>query len=478
MWLMLKNHIYFLPLCSLVLLISIAFLGKYFFTQYVIYDYWRILEIIVIGYGCISTYILLKTFLVFNKRQFIGLLTILTLTSLSILHAKNFLLAILDSCQIIMLIVYGVILTQVHKHIEIQLLENAIAIMILTPLYVVCWVFLSYYLLWQQNIPLDWHGLFPNIRMYDDALLPCIWLLWYSPGFLKKYDKTLIIISSLYLLTLWLDAARANWLSIIIGITIIGILYRTNYQQIFKPVISIVLSFIWYSLFLFFQTWVTNSSNINGNALSFIIANNYTVVRGDDFARWKMWVGAFYTWLENPILGIGGGNFILLDNTISLNFGHPHNLFVQLVVEWGITGIILVFMILFMFYQLTLKRHGVPILLFGGCFSLLFNALLSGAFVYPISQILTVFFFSFTFSKISTIETGIKNFSIKYTLQKNNNEKVYSVNLALIGILALCIMIFTIIYDVSMNEFTTNNGQTSTGPRFWINAYATHWQIN
>lgn len=473
---MLKNHIYFLPLCSLVLLISIAFLGKYFFTQYVIYDYWRILEIIVIGYGCISTYILLKTFLVFNKRQFIGLLTILTLTSLSILHAKNFLLAILDSCQIIMLIVYGVILTQVHKHIEIQLLENAIAIMILTPLYVVCWVFLSYYLLWQQNIPLDWHGLFPNIRMYDDALLPCIWLLWYSPGFLKKYDKTLIIISSLYLLTLWLDAARANWLSIIIGITIICIAYRPNYQQIFKPIISIVLSFIWYSFFLLFQTFVINGSAVNDNALNSIIANNYTVIRGDDFARWKMWVGAFYTWLENPILGIGGSNFILLDNSISLNFGHPHNLFVQLVVEWGITGIILVFMILFMFYQLTLKRHRVPILLFGGCFSLLFNALLSGAFVYPISQILTVFFFSFTFSKINTIETGIKNFS--YTLQKNNNQKVYSVNLALIGILAFCIMIFTLMYDVSMNEVTPNNEQTSTGPRFWINAYATHWQIN
>ena len=473
---MLKNHIYFLPLCGLVLLVSIAFLGMYFFTQYVIYDYWRILEIIVIGYGCISAYILLKTFLVFNKHQFIGLLTILTLTSLSILHAKNFLLAVLDSFQIIMLIVYGFILTQVHKHIEIQLLENTIAIMILTPLYVVCWVFLSYHLLWQQNIPLDWHGLFPNIRMYDDALLPCIWLLWYSPGFLKKYDKTLIIISSLYLLTLWLDAARANWLSIIIGITIIGIAYRPNYQQIFKPVISIVLSFIWYSFFLLFQAFVINGSAVNDNALNSIIANNYTVIRGDDFARWKMWVGAFYTWLENPILGIGGGNFILLDNKISLNFGHPHNLFVQLVVEWGITGIILVFMILFMFYQLTLKRHGVPIVLFGGCFSLLFNALLSGTFVYPISQIFTVFFFSFTFSKINTIETGIKNFS--YTLQKNDNQKVYSVNLALIGILAFCIMIFTIIYDVSMNEFTTNNGQTSTGPRFWINAYATHWQIN
>ncbi|ATR79090.1 O-antigen ligase family protein [Moraxella osloensis] len=475
---MLKDYQFFLPVYSLVILVSMAFLGLSFSWNHAIYDYWRILEIVVMTFSFIVAYFFIKEPIVISKSKLIGFVALLTLAILSVTHAQDYLIAIIDGCQIIILICYGFILTQLKKYIDTPALENAIAIIVLIPLYVVCWVFLGYYLLWQQNIPLDWHGLFPNIRMYDDALLPCLWLLWYSPGFLKKYNKTLIIISSLYLLTLWLDAARANWLSIIIGITIIGIVYRTNYQQIFKPVISIVLSFIWYSLFLFFQTWVTNSSNINGNALSFIIANNYTVVRGDDFARWKMWVGAFYTWLENPILGIGGGNFILLDNTISLNFGHPHNLFVQLVVEWGITGIILVFMILFMFYQLTLKRHGVPILLFGGCFSLLFNALLSGAFVYPISQILTVFFFSFTFSKINTIETSIKNFSNKYTLQKNNNQKVYSVNVALIGILALCIMIFTIIYDVSMNEFTTNNGQTSTGPRFWINAYAMHWKIN
>lgn len=475
---MLTDYKYFLPVYSFILLGSISFLGLSFFWNHSIYDYWRILEVIVMTFSFIIAYFFIKEPIVISKSKLIGFIVLLTLAILSVTHAQDYLIAIIDGCQIIILICYGFILTQLKKYIDTPALENAIAIMVLIPLYVVCWVFLGYYLLWQQNIPLDWHGLFPNIRMYNDALLPCIWLLWYSPGFLKKYDKTLIIVSSLYLLTLWLDAARANWLSIIIGITIICIAYRPNYQQIFKPIISIVLSLIWYSLFLFFQTWVTNSSNINVNALSFIIANNYTVVRGDDFARWKMWEGAFYTWLENPILGIGGGNFVLLDDIISLNLGHPHNLFVQLVVEWGITGIILVIMILFMFYQLTLERHKVPPILFGGCFALLLNTLLSGAFVYPISQILTVFFFSFTFSKINTIETGVKNFSNKYTLQENNNQKVYSVNVAVIGILAFCIMIFTIIYDVSINEFTTNNGQTSTGPRFWINAYATHWKMN
>ncbi len=472
------QHQFILPIYLIWIVIGIAFLGLSIEWQGAIYDYWRILEVIVMTFSFIVAYFFIKEPIVISKIKLIGFVALLTLAILSVTHAQDYLIAIIDGCQIIILICYGFILTQLKKYIDTPALENAIAIMVLIPLYVVCWVFLGYYLLWQQNIPLDWHGLFPNIRMYNDALLPCIWLLWYSPGFLKKYDKTLIIVSSLYLLTLWLDAARANWLSIIIGITIICIAYRPNYQQIFKPIISIVLSLIWYLFFLLFQTFVINGSALNDNDLNSIIANNYTVVRGDDFARWKMWVGAFYTWLENPILGIGGGNFILLDNTISLNFGHPHNLFVQLVVEWGITGIILIFMILFMFYQLTLRRHGVPIVLFGGCFSLLFNALLSGAFVYPISQILTVFFFSFTFSKINTIETGVKNFSNKYTLQKNNNQKVYSVNLAVIGILAFCIMIFTIIYDVSMNEFTTNDGQTSTGPRFWINAYATHWQIN
>lgn len=475
---MLKAYQFFLPVYSLVILVSIAFLGLSFSWNQAIYDYWRILEIVVMTFSFIIGYFFINETIVIRRSQLIGFVVLLTLAILNIIHAKDYLMAMIDGCQILMLICYGFILTQLKKYIATRPLENAIAIMVLTPLYVVFWVFLGYYLLVEQDIPLDWHGLFPNIRMYDDALLPCIWLLWYSPGFLKKYNKTLIIISSLYLLTLWLDAARANWLSIVIGLMIIGITYRPNYHQIFKPIISIVLSLIWYAIFLLFQTFVINGTAVNNNALNSIIASNYTVIRGDDFARWKMWIGSFYTWLDNPILGIGGGNFILQDNTVSLNFGHPHNLFVQLVVEWGIVGITLVLMILLMFYQLIRNRHKVSPILFGGCFALLFNALLSGAFVYPISQILTVFFFSFVFSKINLTQSDIESFSNRFTINKADNQQVYSINPALIGILASCLIIIVITYDININGLTINAEKMSTGPRFWINAYSSHWQVD
>ena len=475
---MLKDYQFFLPVYSLVILVSIAFLGLSFSWNHAIYDYWRILEIIVMIFSFIIGYFFIKETIVIRRSKLISFLVFLTLAIFSVIHAKDYLIAIIDGCQILMLICYGFILTQFNKHVATRTLENTIAFMVLIPLYVVCWVFFGYYLLWQKDIPLDWHGLFSNIRMYDDALLPCLWLLWYSPGFIKKYNKLTIITSSLYLLTLWLDAARANWLSIIIGLIIIGITYRPNSHQISKPVISIVLSLIWYTIFLLFQTFVINGSAVNDNALNSIIASNYTVVRGDDFARWKMWIGSFYTWLDNPILGIGGGNFILQDNTVSLNFGHPHNLFVQLVVEWSVTGIILVLMILFMFYQLILNRHKVSPILFGGCFALLFNSLLSGAFVYPISQILTVFFFSFVFSKINMIQCGTGSFSNGFTFNKADNQQVCSINPALIGILASCLMIFIIAYDININSLTTDIEKISIGPRFWLNAYLRHWQVN
>lgn len=463
---------------GVVLISGLAFLGLSFGWVNAIYDYWRILEVIVMTFSFIIAYFFIKEPIAISRSKLIGFVALLTLAILSVTHAQDYLIAIIDGCQIIMLICYGFILIQFNKYVATKTLENAIAIMVLTPLYIVCWVFLGYYLLVEQNIPLDWHGLFPNIRMYDDALLPCLWLLWYSPGFLKKYNKITVIISSLYLLTLWLDAARADWLSIIIGLIAVTIAYRSNYHQIFKPIIGIILSLIWYSFFLLFQTFVINGSSKNDNILNSIIANNYTVIRGDDFARWKMWIGSFYTWLENPILGIGGGNFILQDNTISFNLGHPHNLFVQLVVEWGLTGIGLVCIILFMFYQLILNRHKVSPILFGGCFALLFNSLLSGAFVYPISQILTVFFFSFVFSKMNMTQFNIKICPNKLACHQAKNQRIYSVNPALIGILASCLMIFIIIYSININCLTICTEKMSTGPRFWINAYSSHWQMN
>ena len=111
-------------------------------------------------------------------------------------------------------------LFRIHRHFS----ENITALIAILPMLTLIFLPIS---IWDRLYGGDgvWTQSFTNIRMLDDALLPCLFLLWLQPAWLspKKYStllrKTLIttlvyIVSTIYLLSFLFHGARAGLLAI------------------------------------------------------------------------------------------------------------------------------------------------------------------------------------------------------------------------------------------------------------------------
>ncbi len=430
-----------------VLFVMSSFLGLQFSIHWgaTNYDSWRlqqlaILTIIIITYTICWPISFIKT----SQKQVVGLISFFILTSLSVYEALDNQLALLDLCWMIALTTVCYILSDLQRIINKHNIERLLAIMSLSPLWIVLWLFIGYGLYISQQLPLAWHGLFSNIRYFDDALLPCIFLLWYQPSFLRRYTITVIGISSCYLLTLWLDASRANWLAILIGIFSSVLIYRGGYKVIKVPILSILFSFILYQMILHIQP-------------TSIVT---TVIRNDTNVRKTMWLGSLDTWMQAPITGIGGANFINLNNQINLeSVGHPHNLFIQLLVEWGISGVIVIFLILLGYYKLFKVHQQIPLILFAGTIALLINSLLSGAAIYPVSQMDMLLFISF-----------VSRYCFDSNIITSYPKKFYRFYPNWLGCFFILIMLIMLKDSILQYGNTIESTNSSLGPRFWSNA--------
>lgn len=440
----------FLPLAF----ISGAFFGFSSEWMHNMIDSWRLQECLIVLLSFI--YGILRFNIITIKTSKCVLLTIFLLsiyTLIIIYFSKNSLLALLDMSMIGALLCYSYFIYLLMIQLPRKKVELAIAIVALSPLGCIIWLLIGYYLYISANVPLVWHGLFTNIRYYDDALLPLIFLLWYQPSFLKRFTKTTISIASFFLLTLWLDAARANWLGISVGLITIVLFYPKGYQKILQPVASIFISFILYQIIRRFDT----------------SAVQYTVLRGEDGTRWRMWIGAWYQWLQNPFKGLGGGNFVFAEEINPLKIGHPHNLIVQLVVEWGVIGLLISFLIVYIVRWVFNKRSQLPAILFAGIITLLVNMLLSGAHVYPVSQMTMLIYFCFV---MSNIQINLNSRSIYFlTINKFNDVKEIKILKWGLGFILIILLIISDSFFQYGNDKGMVNSSPSLGPRFWSNAH-------
>lgn len=71
--------------------------------------------------------------------------------------------------------------------------ENATALLAILPFATSMFLVTSILLLFSGEDFVEWHGHFSSVRMYDDALLPCLFLLWQRTGFLARKPITLIV---------------------------------------------------------------------------------------------------------------------------------------------------------------------------------------------------------------------------------------------------------------------------------------------
>ena len=157
----------------------------------------------------------------------------------------------------------------------------------------------------------------------------------------------------------------------------------------------------------------------------FIFRNKYSLLYTSD--RINLWKYGFIIFLENPFFGKGPGGFavaayndfhanksygnLVIDNNFTHN--HPHNFIIQFIVEWGIIGTLLIFILLikltisslkyfFKFKKYHLLIPGLSII------GLTNHALVDGALYHATFTFYFVLFISILCSEIST-ESNFKS---------------------------------------------------------------------
>lgn len=110
-------------------------------------------------------------------------------------------------------------------------------------------------------------------------------------------------------------------------------------------------------------------------------------------ARWQLWTLAFEGWVHNPWLGMGPMHFAHHPNP---DAAHPHNIYVQVVAEWGLwvfVGVVWLAVTAARWLWRLLKPvppAPVPLVgigLFWAAIAVAVDGLFSGNFVMPVSQV-------------------------------------------------------------------------------------------
>lgn len=232
--------------------------------------------------------------------------------------------------------------------------------------------------------PGAWTQSFTNIRMLDDALLPCLFLLWQRPAWLsykkeknKLFNNILNIviysISIIYLLSFWLHGARAGIASIVVALLLLFTFRKNQERKLKIPIATIVISGA-----LFFLLNLLQVTNGTGSAIT----------RTGSSGRIDLWQKSIMLWQQQPILGMGGNNFAFKDPFFLVT--HPHNIFFQLLSEWGVAGILALLLPLPLAIVIIHKRKILPPFVLAAIIAVGFNAMFSGALIYPVSQLLAL----------------------------------------------------------------------------------------
>ncbi|WP_078425506.1 O-antigen ligase family protein [Acinetobacter sp. MF4642] len=418
------------------------------------YDAWRIYEILILFIFSFSHFLIKNQYLTESRKAhlltFISIISISFLAILTISFSTAFDRAIAEASLIFLLINFTLIYSFLIKKYS-KLSKNIATSIAFLPM--LSLIFLPLALVNRlQGGDGVWTQSFTNIRMLDDALLPCLFLIWLQPIYSnfdfqknKLLKSCLYIVSTIYVLSFLFHGARACLLSIFIGLCI-SLIFTPNHQRKFLklPIISLILALVIFNLY----------------HLSFSEAIGPSINRITSSGRLDLWEKAVHLWFEHPILGVGGNNFML--HTPFLLPTHPHNFFLKSLSEWGIAIFILILSLIPIIQAIYKQRKNIPIFLIAGAIAIFSNSLLSGSFVYPVSQIISLTFIAFllSFLKVYTISEPTSYFQY--------NKKLW----AIISYLSLIALLY--IHGQDILCYTCISIDDFGAPNFWDQGRAIH----
>ncbi|WP_042051796.1 O-antigen ligase family protein [Acinetobacter baumannii] len=312
---------------------------------------------------------------------------------------------------------------------NIKNIEHGIALIVVTAIIPCLFILISIFNFIIHQQWFDWQFNSGTIRIYDSVIVPLFFFLIYLKN--KKYpyiSYSYPIAIFFFALAWFFDGARSALLAVMTGLLVLFIYSKENRKLILQSCIYIFLA----------------------------EKSTMTVIRAGTSLRAEMWKFVFEQWKQHPFTGVGGGYL----SKIQYAYGHHiHNLYLRLIFEWGIIGLIFCIWMLTQLIGL-FKDKTVSLILKVGVIAVLVDAMFSGSMVYPASQIACVLFIAFTFSHREL--TSSSQYSFRST----------KILIALWGVLFLYITIMYLGQDLNCWNCGSYGGRMA--PNFWFYGGAEH----
>jgi O-antigen ligase len=462
----------FLLLCGTPLLAFIAFSDSKLYWVNDAYDGWRIFQIILLmmlGFYAVFMRVNRTSFSQQTNQTLRMVLPVLYgLVITSAWQAEHSARAAVDAA------LYALLAISVWAQADFfrknpTVAPHIAAMLAILPIFVVMTFLTGLYQAIHGNGEYDWHQSFANIRMLDDALLPCLFLLWQRPAWLAKntFKNNLInitittsiyVISTAYLLILCYDGARAVLISILIGLGFIALFRSDTRSNLRLPI---------FTLF---------SAGILFSALKQLIIPDFLanpILRTGSSGRDGLWIKALELWQEHPLLGVGGNNFVTSEPWL-LN-GHPHNLPLQWISEWGVAGLLAMLLLVPLAVQCYRHRRIMPAFALSAVVSVGVDALFSGVLDYPLSQMLGIWSLAWLVSVLPTHSLNSNVYAV------NNNRALptskitwlsWQHTLKIIALTAILTLLFVHGRDLICHDCRSLDNDNA--PRFWQYGRALH----
>lgn len=275
------------------------------------------------------------------------------------------------------------ILKKFDFHSEVT--RNSLILLIIFALFIHFFIPLVFYDFIVNGKLYSWQMNSSSIRILNSVIIPIFWL----SCFFKRKNKYINIlypfICYFFGLGLLVDGARSALLSLIVPLVLLFILNQEYRKEVFKTFIWLFFAFITYQSVYYIYNLIHGTDR------------SLNIARYSSSYRAEMWIFMFEEWKKNPLLGTGGGYLA----QIQYQYGHHiHNVYLRLVFEWGILGIIALVWLGYHFMRLL--KSSVDVVLKMGVLSIAIDAMFSGNFIYPVSQVICVLFIALTFSQMKT----------------------------------------------------------------------------
>lgn len=181
-------------------------------------------------------------------------------------------------------------------------------------------------------------------------------------------------------------------------------------------------------------------------------------------ARPIIWREALLIWREYPLFGIGGMAYSDPSNGFTYNLGHPHNSIIQVLLEYGLVGFMLVLLFSMLFFTRAInhlinfefqKHYPFTLLALIGGSAL---SLVSGVIVMPLSQFLWVLMFCVVYIELSS------------NLKVYNSKLKFSLSVGFQRASVLMLIFFLLLFSFFSYQYIMGQDALimDAGPRFWL----------